>query len=70
MKDLELKIEKNVPIPKRGRSGISAALKSMKVGDSMILPKQTAYTQAYKVLGKGNCAVRSTADGVRVWRIK
>ena len=70
MKNDEPKIEKNVPIPKKRTSGVSALLRKLKVGESILLPKQAAYTQAYAVLGKGNCTIRSTPDGVRVWRIK
>ena len=70
MKNRELKIEKCVPIPERSGSGLSKVLRSLKVGESLLLPKQTAYTQAYAVLGKGNCTVRTTSEGTRVWRIK
>ena len=67
-----MKIETGIPVPDRG-NGITAALRRLKKGDSVLIPGKKAvemsgYVTNAKMTGK--LTMRSTADGVRVWRIR
>lgn len=74
---MEIKIEKNVPIPKPNGSGRPAKYpwKSMEVGDSFFVNGGTKTTTlsnsaAYqRALTGRKFAVRTEGEGVRVWRI-
>jgi len=73
--DVELKIERGIPIPPaRGGKGIglSSALKKLKKSESVLLPcaLASANARAAQLLGKGNYACRTEDKGVRVWRTK
>lgn len=65
----ELKIEKGIPIPS-GNANVTATLRKLKVGDSVLLPSSFDRQYAHQVLGKGNYTARKMEDGVRVWRTK
>ena len=71
---MTIKIEKGVPIPSaRGRTGVSDAIRKMKVGDSIVVvDRMSAGTIAKQVFGKaGHITTRKLPDGTfRVWRIK
>ena len=68
------RIENRVPIPPPQNHGYTAALRKMKVGQSIVLPvRDTASAGAYgqAAWGKGNYATRKIGvRKVRVWRIK
>ena len=63
-------IEKGVPLPTRGSSGIGAALKWMEIGDSVVFPTQkiNGVHKAAKVIGV-KIVTRKTDIGRRVWRV-
>lgn len=71
----ELKIEKGIPVPDRGRrKGFYAEMfRKMVPGDSVLLPrakKQNIYGWVQQYWGSSACAVRVEEGGVRVWRTK
>ena len=75
MKNGELKIEKNIPIPtdrRGGGRGYSAALSKMKIGESVVLPVKSysgAWQHAARVIGSGKFTVHTNdGGGFRVWR--
>lgn len=76
MKNGELKIEKNVPIPKnttrKGKGHVQLVLRALKKGESVVLPgvPQNAYSAARKYIGAGRYTIRPDKGGSRVWRIK
>jgi hypothetical protein len=67
----EFKIEKDIPIPPRGGRGLAAALRKMKVGDSVELPisTQSASNCVRQLFGPGHVTIRKTDKGCRVWLI-
>ena len=68
---MELKTDTNIPPPPpRRRTGVTAALRAMEIGDSLLLPILTwqANSYAYRVLGKGNFRARKEHGGTRIWR--
>lgn len=69
----DLKIEKGIPLPEgtRGSGGITAVLRSMTIGDSVLL-SNCKYPSGYAALalGKGNYACRKEGTGFRIWRVK
>jgi hypothetical protein len=76
MKNGELKIEKNVPIPistgRKGSGPIQTAMRALKKGDSVIIPGKSVgnvYSAARAYIGKGKYTVRAVDGGFRVWRI-
>lgn len=70
MKNGELKIEKGVPTPQRAYRGQYAAMKDMKIGDSVFIQdSQSATNAAQTHLGAGNYKSKKEGSGRRVWRI-
>lgn len=69
---MEIKVEKNVPIPpaRAAVDSVSATLRRMDVGDSFLAPKKqrTHMAQFAKYAG---CKVvtRTEGDMVRVWKV-
>lgn len=64
--------ERALPIPPpRTRTGFTALLRTLKVGESSLLPTldYKAHTVAYRVFGKGNYRGRKEKGGIRIWRI-
>lgn len=69
---MNLKIEKNIPIPPRRGSGIAAILREMQVGDSVLFPRgdgRNARSTFGRFEPKKFCT-RSVDGGIRVWRIE
>jgi len=72
-----MKIDKNVPMPKGSKElhPISAALRSMEVGDSVLIADKTR-TQVQDYVRKARWttghrfAIRQAENGIRVWRIE
>ena len=65
-------IDNDIPIPpRRERTGATAALRELEVGQSRLLPMLpwSAYGLAYRVLGKGKFRCQKEHGGVRVWRV-
>lgn len=70
---MELKIEKGVPMPTPRINGIAAALRKMKKGDSVFIPGGhigSVINNARQTLGAGHVTARTEEGGIRVWRIK
>lgn len=74
MKNGELKIEKGIPMPKvRSRTyGVSAILRQMKVGESILLPgkRSSVASIGSHIFGPGGSTTAVEKDGVRLWRVK
>lgn len=72
MKNDELKIERGIPVPVRGKHGkVSDVFRKLKPGESVYIPYELAPNcrqLAYDVLGAGNHSVRTVEGGFRVWR--
>lgn len=72
----ELKIESGIPIPSRKisrRNGLTAVLRKLKVGESVLAPTTSAGAQGCVLLAglKGRATVRKMDENhVRIWRIK
>jgi len=67
---MSIQIEKNIPIPNRRRStGLSEAMRKMKVGDSVIV---SSFAIAYVVARHVNIEVtcRKVDGKIRAWRTK
>lgn len=57
----EIKIEKNVPMPRSYKTGLTEAMKKLKIGDSFLIKSQSVGIK---------CTTRKQPDGTyRVWRI-
>lgn len=65
-------IESHLPVPKKKmmHTGMTAALRELRKGQSRWLPTQmsNAHTLATRALGKGNFVARTENGGSRVWR--
>lgn len=66
----EIRIEKGVPMPARG-SGFRAAMRALKVGDSFLVPEGMMRQNIYFAARAAeiDVAVRTTDEGLRVWRL-
>ena len=69
------KIEKGIPVPPRAKrlhTGRAALLRSLNIGDSVLLEgeRNNIVMGAQYALGVGNYACRKVDGGFRVWRIK
>lgn len=67
-----VKIEKRVPVPATGRiTGLIDAMRTMKVGDSFVIPNGTApyNTHGYAKRAGIKITVKKQKDGYRAWRI-
>lgn len=70
---MPLKIERNVPLPDVRTDGITAALRSLRIGDSVFVPGKKAVEMSGFITNakmRGKLTMRTQSDGVRVWRIK
>lgn len=69
----ELKIERGVPLPSSNTAGLSAILRKMKKGESVLVPFPLAkgiHPTARSVFGRaGTIVTRMEETGVRVWRL-
>lgn len=72
---MEIKIDKTIPIPSDVGAGRKAIypFELMEVGDSFLVPaelRETAKSSAYSWASRKGVkfAVRTSRDGVRVWR--
>lgn len=66
------KIDQGIPPPApKPRTGFTALIRSLKVGESVLLPVPTwkANAIAYRALGQGNYRSEKGPDGVRIWRV-
>lgn len=68
-------IEKNVPLPTKGQKlGITSALRSMSVGDSVLFPDRKTASELgtfFANLKPMKFTTRKTPEGgLRVWRIE
>lgn len=69
----ELVIEKGIPLPPRGATGVSSVLRSMVVGDSVLLPGTKTTTNLggfFSKLKPMKFAARTVDGGTRIWRIQ
>lgn len=69
---MEFTIEDDIPIPDgtRSDSNITAAIRSLKPGQSVFIPGKKAVEMSGFVTNagmRGKLTMRTTQDGVRVW---
>lgn len=66
----QLKIESGIPLPPKRAAGSVAILRTMKIGDSVLMSEDQATVTArgIQAFGKGNYATRKEVNGVRLWR--
>lgn len=67
------KVDDNVPLPYIRADGMTAALRGLKVGQSVLFPTSKARS-VYSVIqrlggGKAGLVTRTMPDGIRVWRV-
>lgn len=70
---MELKIDKNIPLPSKRGTGFTLTLQKMKKGDSTFIRGKLASNicnAARRAFGAGAYATRKEGDGVRLWRVK
>ncbi len=72
---MEVKLQKNVPLPNGFLRREKSPFRAMKVGDSFLVPDDVASTfraNAYQSAKRLNMivTVRNTEEGLRCWRIK
>lgn len=66
----DIVVEKGIPIPPRGETGISAALRGMEVTDSIELDSRSQSTvYQYAIRAGIKIVTRKKDNRVRVWRI-
>lgn len=74
MKNGHIKIDKGIPVPpRRNANGYTALIRSLKKGDSVLLPVkiQTAVSLCYQISDDRSMYTRrSEGTSVRVWRVK
>lgn len=67
-----MNIEKNIPIPERKKSGfpVSQTLRSMSVGDSILIPKASviSWRSVARSLAIKVCCRQDSETEVRLWR--
>lgn len=69
------KIEKGIPLPTQRANGLSAAFRTMHVGDSVFLAGKASSSNVSPLYGyvarltKRKFSARKVDGGVRVWRI-
>lgn len=69
---MSYEIESNIPLPKPRGKGYTAALRKLKVGDSVLLPiglNNAGNVANYAGL-TGKYRARGEPGGVRIWRTK
>lgn len=69
MKDNPIKIESGIPIPNDYKTGLAITFRSMKVGESFLLPanqRNGLFTAAQRENIK--ILTRKDGDKIRVWR--
>lgn len=69
---MDLEVQSNVPPPPpKRRTGVTALLRGMAIGDCVLLPllPWQANGYAYRVFGKGNFRAKKERGGTRIWRI-
>ena len=67
---MDFKVEKNIPIPPRSRTGLADCLRAMEIGDSFLVPDSNRVIARNTALRVG-IKITTRADGsgmVRVWR--
>lgn len=75
---MELKIEKNIPVPLEKYAGMTSILRKMKVGDSFLIKigedhrsqVNNALGAMYRIYGSSCARSRKVEGGTRIWRIK
>lgn len=70
---MDLKIEKGIPMPGRGKTQITATLRQMSVGDSVFIPglrSSAALGGRYVQLRPMRFCSRQVDGGIRVWRVE
>ena len=73
VKEVEIKIEKNIPLPSAGRgSKWEAILRKMNKGDSILFEKEGQSSSFMQVGRKNKCTLvsRKVEGGTRVWMTK
>ncbi len=64
-----VKIERGIPLPPARGSGITDALRAMKIGESIFLAgKNSSYKGAYTARVSGKFTARTVDGGDRIWR--
>lgn len=75
---MEIKIDRNVPVPKPRSTGVTNAIRRLardgSIGDSILLPLDvvapgTLGRVIHQVVGPGCMSLRKTANGYRVWKV-
>lgn len=73
---MEYKIEKGIPIPSTGKTGMTETLRAMEVGDSVLfsqykIPSEIGGAITVRLKAEGKMFIRRAVEGgVRVWRIE
>ena len=73
-----MQIEKGIPIPPRADPGsrgiLKQAAKTMEIGDSVLFKSKpearSFYTTLNSLYGRGSMLMRTSGEGIRVWRVK
>lgn len=69
---MDLKIEKDVPAPRKGW-GVAEVIRKMEKGDSLFIPgwsTNSASNIARMIFGRSAVIARKQEGGVRIWRVK
>ncbi len=66
---MDARVDKNVPVPSPRHTGITALLRTLAVGESVLIDTCNPSALAYRVFGKGNYRSHKERGGVRIWRI-
>lgn len=72
-----MNIETGIPIPRRSngklKSAETQAMEKMQPGESILVPAEKYHsisTMAHRRFGTGGYALRTTPEGLRLWRLK
>lgn len=66
---MDAKVDRTVPVPPSRHTGVTALLRQLNVGESVLLDSPHPAALAQRVFGKGNYRSHKEHGGIRIWRI-
>lgn len=65
---MDVKVDRDIPVPRPKRTGVTALLRTLKPGDSVLLDSLHAPALAFRIFGKGHFRSHKEHGGIRIWR--
>lgn len=67
---MDVKVDQTVPVPPVRHTGCTAILRTLKIGESVLLPSSNAAALAFRLFGKGAYRSHKERGGIRIWRVE